>query len=181
MLRRWMSSAAFPGSNETGGSPRISTTTQQPWPASLPSSLSRRLARGLGRSPCCTATKVGKSDCEGTFAGAFRQRRGCADSGRSPDDGQPSQIDPGCAKTRAFNLRVESSSQFGLSENQRCWRRLSEEGNKENGSTLSWLVHVFTRPGPFGGIRTRYWVKFCVPKSLTRVCHRELYSRHRDK
>jgi len=26
--------------------------------------------QGLGRSPRCTATKVGKSDCEGTFAGA---------------------------------------------------------------------------------------------------------------
>ena len=56
--------------------------------------------------------------------------------------------DPGCAKTREFNLRVENSSQFGLSENQKCWRRVSEEGNRENGSTLSWLAHVFTRPGP---------------------------------
>ena len=26
--------------------------------------------QGLGRSPRCTATKVGKSDCEGTFAAA---------------------------------------------------------------------------------------------------------------
>src|SRR5215469_18273233 len=32
----------------------------------------------------------------------------------------------GCAKTPAFNLRVESSSKFGQSENQKCWRRLSE-------------------------------------------------------
>jgi NAD(P)H-binding len=55
----------------------------------------------------------------------------------------------GCAKTPAFNLRVESSSRFGQYENQKFWRRLSEEGNRENASTLSWLVHVFTRPGPF--------------------------------
>ena len=54
---------------------------------------------------------------------------------------------PGCAKTRGFSLLVESSSQFGQSENQKCWRRLSKEGNRENGSTLSWLAHVFTRPG----------------------------------
>ena len=47
-----------------------------------------------------------------------------------------------CAKTLAFNLRVESSSRFGQSENQKCWRRLSEEGNRENGSTVTWLAHV---------------------------------------
>src|SRR6516162_2952323 len=62
-------------------------------------------------------------------------------------DVELSHFDRGCAKTRAFNLRVESSSQFGQSENQKCWRRLSEEGNRENSSTLSWLAHVFTRPG----------------------------------
>jgi hypothetical protein len=54
----------------------------------------------------------------------------------------------GCAKTPAFNLRVESSSRFGQSKNQKFWRRLFEEGNRENGSTLSWLAHVFTRPAP---------------------------------
>jgi hypothetical protein len=42
-----------------------------------------------------------------------------------------SLMGPGCTKTRAFNLRAESSSQFGQSENQKCWRRLSEEGNRE--------------------------------------------------
>jgi hypothetical protein len=63
------------------------------------------------------------------------------------------QTDPGCAKTRAFNLLVESSSQFGQSENQKCWRRLSEEDDREDGSTLSWLAHVFTRPGPFADVR----------------------------
>jgi hypothetical protein len=56
-----------------------------------------------------------------------------------------------CAKTRAFSLLVESSSQFGQSENQKCWRRLSEEGTRENGSTLFWLAHVFTRPGTQSG------------------------------
>ena len=64
-----------------------------------------------------------------------------------------SQIDPGSAKTRAFNLLVESSSQFGQSENQTCRRRLSEVGNRENGSTLSWLAHVFTRSGPKAVVR----------------------------
>jgi hypothetical protein len=68
-------------------------------------------------------------------------------TGRSKPVGA-SQIDPGCAKTRAFNLLVESSSQFGQFENQKCWRRLSEKGNRETGSTLSWLAHVFARPGP---------------------------------
>jgi hypothetical protein len=54
----------------------------------------------------------------------------------------------GCAKTPAFNLRVESSSRFGQSENQKCWRRLSEDGNRENRSTLTRLAHVFPQPGP---------------------------------
>jgi len=30
-----------------------------------------------------------------------QQRQGRADSGRSPDDGQPSQVDRGCVKTAA--------------------------------------------------------------------------------
>jgi hypothetical protein len=34
-------------------------------------------------------------------------------------------------------LRVESSSRFGESESQKFWRRLYEEGNRENDSTLS--------------------------------------------
>jgi hypothetical protein len=46
----------------------------------------------------------------------------------------------GCAKTPAFNLHIESFSRFGQSENQKFWRRLFEEGNRENGSTLSWLA-----------------------------------------
>ena len=36
---------------------------------------------------------------------------------RSRDLPFPTAVDPGCAKTRAFNLLVESSSQFGQSEN----------------------------------------------------------------
>jgi hypothetical protein len=55
------------------------------------------------------------------------------------------EFDRGCAKTPAFNLRVENPFRFGQSENQKFWRRLFEEGNRENGSTLSWLAHVFTR------------------------------------
>src|SRR5690349_13097633 len=41
---------------------------------------------------------------------------------------------------------------FGQSQNQKFWRRLFEEGNRENCSTLSWLAHVFTRPGPIAAI-----------------------------
>src|SRR6516225_460683 len=73
---------------------------------------------------------------------------------RSPPARAGSFFDPGCAKTRAFNLLLESSSQFGQSENQKCSRRLSEEGNRETGSTLSWLAHIFTRPGPIAVIPT---------------------------
>ena len=69
----------------------------------------------------------------------------------------------GCAKTRAFNLRVESSSQFGQSENEKYWRRLSEEGNRENGSTLPWRAHVFTRAGP------KPVTPRCLPEYLRRV------------
>jgi hypothetical protein len=62
-------------------------------------------------------------------------------------------FDRDCAKTPAFNLGVESSSRFGQSENQKFWRRLSEEGNRENDFTLSWLAHVFTRSGPKAVVR----------------------------
>ena len=48
----------------------------------------------------------------------------------------PAALDRGCAKTPAFNFRVESSSRFGQSEDQKFWRWLSEEGNRENDSTL---------------------------------------------
>ena len=71
--------------------------------------------------------------------------------------------DPGRAKTRAYNLLIESSSQFGQSENQKCWRRLSEEGNRETGSTLSWLAHVFTRPGPIAAAWVVPWLRALLP------------------
>jgi hypothetical protein len=75
-------------------------------------------------------------------AATFASRRACI-----PYEGPNVAKGPGCAKTRAFNLRVESSSQFGQSENQNAGDGLSEEANRENGSTLSWLAHVSTRPG----------------------------------
>jgi hypothetical protein len=76
----------------------------------------------------------------------------------------------GCTKTRAFNLRVESSSHFGQSENQKCWRRLSEEGNRENGSTLSWLAHVLhglSREAPSGpGIKRQIFTTSTAPAGI---------------
>jgi hypothetical protein len=57
-------------------------------------------------------------------------------------------LDRGCAKTPAFDLHVESSSRFLQTENQIFWRGVSEDGNRENDSTVSLLAHVFTRPGP---------------------------------
>src|SRR5215813_6802368 len=49
---------------------------------------------------------------------------------------------------------------FGQSENQKFWQRLFEEANRENCSTLSWLAHVFTRPGPTPAVRNsrRDWL-----------------------
>ena len=69
------SSASFPGSDESGGSPRTSTTTQQPWPASLPSPLSSLPSVGSPghRSQSAyTASKVGKSDGKQSFAALDR-------------------------------------------------------------------------------------------------------------
>src|SRR5215510_10682162 len=54
----------------------------------------------------------------------------------------------GCAKTPTFNLRVENPSRFSQSENQKCWRRLSEEANRENVFAFTRLAHVFPQPGP---------------------------------
>jgi hypothetical protein len=68
----------------------------------------------------------------------------------------------GCAKTPAFILRVESPSRFRQSENQKCWWRLSAEGNKENESPHSWLAHVFTQPGPFAVIRRSTPIGSCA-------------------
>src|SRR5215472_7788841 len=54
----------------------------------------------------------------------------------------------GCAKTPAFNLHVENPSRFSQSETQKCWRRLSEEANRENVFAFTRLAHVFPQPGP---------------------------------
>jgi hypothetical protein len=56
-------------------------------------------------------------------------------------------LDRDCVKTPEFNLRAENPSRFSQSENQQCWRRLSEEANRENRSTFSRLAHVFPHPG----------------------------------
>src|SRR6516162_347995 len=84
---------------------------------------------------------------------------------------------PGSAKTRAFNLLVESSSQFSQSKNQTCRRRLSEEGNRENGSTLSLLAHVFTRSGSNLAARSRSQERpetahccLCPAATFDRIC-----------
>jgi hypothetical protein len=77
-------------------------------------------------------------------------------SARSHGTTRAAALGPARVKTRAFVLLVEGSSQFGQSENQKCWRRLSEEGNRETGSTLSWLAHIFTQPGSRAALRTRY-------------------------
>src|SRR6516165_6304775 len=69
----------------------------------------------------------------------------------SPREG--TAFERGCVKTPAFDLRVESSSRFLQSETQKFWRRLSEEGNRENDPTVSSLAHVFTRPGTIGSAR----------------------------
>src|SRR4030081_1938672 len=53
----------------------------------------------------------------------------------------------GCVKTPTFNLRVEIPSRFRKFENQKCLRPLLREDDRENNSTHSWLVHVFTQPG----------------------------------
>jgi hypothetical protein len=54
----------------------------------------------------------------------------------------------GRVKTPMFNLRAEILSRFHESEDQRRWRLLSGEDNRENNSAHSPRVHVFTRPRP---------------------------------
>jgi hypothetical protein len=76
-----------------------------------------------------------------------------------------SALGPGCVKTPAFNLRVESSSRFGQSENQKFCGRLSEEDNRENDSTLSWLAHVFTQPRSEPEKASRSWSDRFAPAS----------------
>src|SRR5215813_2484452 len=61
---------------------------------------------------------------------------------------------------------------FGQSENQKFWQRLFEEANRENCSTLSWLAHVFTRPGPAPpDARTGIWVPLRKEDTLLGLFH----------
>src|SRR5258708_38273989 len=53
----------------------------------------------------------------------------------------------GRVKTPTFNLRVEIPSRFRKFETQKCLRPLLREDDRENNSSHSWLVHVFTQPG----------------------------------
>jgi hypothetical protein len=120
------------------------------------------------------------SDCLGASSPIRRvvsHRLQSADTGHSLSSKASAGFDPGCAKTRAFNLCVESSSQFGQSENQSAGDGLSEEANRENGSTLSWLAHVSTRPGPIAAVRA--YPAWCQNRSLA---HRLIRSpRHRQQ
>src|SRR6516164_8119921 len=108
------------------GAPRLNGWPTRP-PADASPTSSRMPAHGLG--PMWAATPSSQWTCTTYSLPVYRRT---------------------CAKTRAFNLLVESSSLFGQSENQKCWRRLSGEGYRETGSTLSWLAHIFTRPGSNG-------------------------------
>ena len=54
----------------------------------------------------------------------------------------------GCVKTQAFNLRVESFSQFRQSkEEYRCGGD-RKKVNRENNALPCWLLSVFTQPRP---------------------------------
>ena len=52
-------------------------------------------------------------------------------------------------QTNGLGLSLASAMKRLMAvENQSGGDGLSEEANRENGSTLSWLAHVSTRPGP---------------------------------
>src|SRR5713226_7869195 len=81
----------------------------------------------------------------------------CFDRGQTPfgkNFHQTAAILPalglGRVKTPTFNLRVEIPSRFRKFENQKCLRPPLREDDRENNSAHSWLVHVFTQPGPRG-------------------------------
>src|SRR5258705_5620089 len=76
----------------------------------------------------------------------------------------------GCVKTPTFNLRVEIPSRFRKFENQKCLRPLLGEDDRENNSTHSRLVHVFTQPGAIATktLRPRY---VCSPADSDRRAH----------
>ena len=126
---------------------RLSAVSLSPLPAYSAGSLLRR----AGRDPPYRSLFAECLPCEGVRRSA------------SWSQAKNSGLDPGSAKTRAFNLLVENSSQFSQSENQTCRRRLSEEGNRENGSTLFWLAHVFTRSGPTTDIASEEVESTAVP------------------
>src|SRR5713226_4852955 len=79
-------------------------------------------------------------------------------------------IDPGCVKTPVFNLRVEIPSRFRRFANQQHWQPLPEKDNRENNSAHSWLVDVFTQPGPNPDLRQSPQSKkqdlYCPPPKL---------------
>jgi hypothetical protein len=56
-----------------------------------------------------------------------------------------SQLGLGCVKTRKSNLRIEISSRHRRFEEQKRWRALSAEKNRENNSAPSSRADVFTR------------------------------------
>src|SRR5262245_51315082 len=62
---------------------------------------------------------------------------------------------PRLCENSPFNLRVESSSHLVNLKTKKFSRRLFEESNRENCSTLSWLANVFTRPGPIAVVQFR--------------------------
>ncbi len=66
----------------------------------------------------------------------------------SSSKGATSGMGLGRVKTPTFNLRVETPSRFRKFENQKCLRPLLREDDRENNFAHSWLVHVFTQPGP---------------------------------
>jgi hypothetical protein len=57
-------------------------------------------------------------------------------------------FDRGCVKTPKWNLRIEFSSRLHQFEQQKRWRPLSGEDNRENNSAPSSRADVFTQPRP---------------------------------
>jgi hypothetical protein len=85
MLRRWMSSAAFPWFERNRRLAEDFDTHAATLACFVTLASIQAARQGLGRSPRCTATKVGKSDCEGTFARASGNDEDASISGRSLD------------------------------------------------------------------------------------------------
>jgi hypothetical protein len=62
-----------------------------------------------------------------------------------------SGFDPGCVKSRKFNLELPSL--FRRFENEQCKQLPSREDNKENDSTLFLPMRLFTQAGPRADMR----------------------------